>query len=297
MLLFFLFPGNCAKLLVEMMDFNCRENDLQEAIETGDLARVKQLVGSGINLNSTLHSVTRRESATILGMAAFEGRIEIMEYLIKAGASVNLKDPYFGRNALHWACQGGWFAGVKLLLQFKVDVNCVDRDNVSPILRASMTGSADITKLLIRHGAEVSQQDRLRSSALHYSSFHGTASVTRELIKAGCIHNNPTIFGQGTPLANLVYHSDITNCSLLLEAGYTLENETWLSSYEDNSLPNTDKDFSACVEIVLKARRTVPPLVKMCRVVVRKVMAGVNLNVRMAQLPLPHSLVCYLCLQ
>ena len=216
----------------EGMNYPQNQNELLQSIEDGNCERMKQLLDSGINLNTVLHSNVRREHATVLGTAALEGQAGIIKCLVERKVMINYQDPCLSRNALHWAAIGGKLEAAQLLVNFGIDINCKDRDNVTPIIRAAIYGSKDIVELLVTHGADVSLYDRLHSSALHYASFHGKSEVVTLLIQAGCIQNNPAIFGQGTPLANLVYHGDIKNCKRLVDVGYDLSKDTWILQYD-----------------------------------------------------------------
>ncbi|ELU01067.1 hypothetical protein CAPTEDRAFT_86912, partial [Capitella teleta] len=79
------------------------------------------------------------------------------------------------RCALHWACIGGHLSVVKaLLLQPGIDVNCCDRDNVTPLTMACIHAGGNLAMIqaLINAGADVLRRDRLNASALHYATHH-----------------------------------------------------------------------------------------------------------------------------
>ena len=274
--------------------FAHKEDELLEAITLGQLERVKQLVSSGIAINTVLHSRCRQESTTLLGTAAYEGQTSVMEFLIDSKAAVNYKDPCFSRSALHWACVGGQVKAVQVLIAHNTDVNCSDRDSVTPLIRAVMFGRQDIVEMLIDNGANLSQVDRLHSSALHYASFDGRSGIVSALIRAGSISNNRVIYGQGTPLANLVYHGDFANCRLLLEAGYVLKEDSWILNY---NCPNPkDKDGNIASYLIHEYRNP-PSLSRLSRIVVRKAVGAITLKRKLCALPLPKTLLCALLLQ
>jgi uncharacterized protein len=273
-----------------VMSHHFREDQLLEAIEHGDYGRAVQLLSSGISINAILLSRTRRESATVLATAAYEGQLDIMRYLLECHVVVNYQDPLLKRNALHWACMGKRADAVQLLVNSNVDVNCVDRDNVTPIIRAAMLGQLDIVEILIESGAEVGKFDRLHSSALHYATFHGSSDVTGLLIRAGCTPNNPTIFGQGTPLANLIYHRDINNIQLLFEAGYRPSEDGWIRQY-------LSKEHSTNIAAYLRAEYHSPcSLARLCRTAIREQMRGVYVHRKILSLSLPLTIKHYLML-
>ena len=270
---------------------NFQNQQLLEAVETGNLSRVKQLITSGIDVNSMLLCQNRRNVATVLGTAAFDGHIHIMEYLLQEKAQVNYKDPILNRNALHVACMGAHTEAVKFLLRKGCNVDDADRNGVTPLHKAAMIGDSETLKILLRHGASVNQLDRLRSSALHYASFSGSSEAVRVLIQSGCVHNNMSIFGKGTPLANLVYAEDFVNCILLIEAGYQLDNDKWILSYDFKTSEKAIRD----VVLYLSQMMTEPhPMQLLCRRTVIKQLGDRNISDKIEKLPVPKLMKRYL---
>ena len=217
------------------------------------------------------------------------GQVPIMRYLLKLPKLlINGKDSLYNRNALHWACVGGHLEVAKLLLENGIDVNSPDRDNTTPLMQASMSGWTSIVRMLIEKGAAVDQLDRMHSSALHYAAFHGRSEIVTLLIKAGCILNHTTIFGHGTPLANLVYHGDLYNCQLLVEAGYSVKNETWIPEYHSTMRNGVCDDI---VDFLMYVYRNAAPLVCLCRRLVRGQLGGPGLEEKICKLPLPQTVI------
>ncbi len=71
---------------------------LMTAAQTGDLDAVKQLIESGVDVNSKT-----RYSATALSFAAEKGHLEIVKYLVEGGAEVMVKDSFYNATPLTWA--------------------------------------------------------------------------------------------------------------------------------------------------------------------------------------------------
>lgn len=262
---------------------------LCEAIATGNFPCLKRLVNSGIGCNAVLHSPLHWESTTVLSTAAYAGNIQMVKYLVETGASVNLQDPGLRRNALHWASMGPSTTIVKYLLKQGADINALDRDNMSPLLQAAVHRHQSAVQALVLAGADVHQVDRLRCSALHYAAFHGDPIAVAALVEAGCIHNN-SIFGKGTPLANLISHGDLQNIQLLLAAGYqllTTDLEIVSELSEDCPIKYLVKNhFSQAAS-----------LKHHCRVFIRSCVKGANLHKSLKELPLPPCLIRYLLLE
>ena len=278
-----------------MLNLNDPQIMLFDAIFTGNLTRVKRLIGSGIRKNAILHSPMRWEGATILGTAAYSGNLEIVKFLVKSGASVNFQDPLLNRNALHWACMCSGADSeadvVEFLLGAGGNVNCTDRDNTTPLLQAAMNKNSAAVKALLRHGADVNQVDRLKCSALHYAAFNGVSKSCSEIIRAGCVHNHCVIFGKGTPLANLVHHEDVHSCCLLLAAGYSLENDRhWITCSEDTPSSRLLALISDCLckPMSLKA---------LCRIKIRTSLFNGSISKQLDTLPVPPQIRSYLALE
>lgn len=274
-----------------------REEEMLVAVQKGRLERVRQLIDSGLSPDTVLQLKMRGESASILATAAYEGQIGVMLYLLQTAKAVAyFQDPLLGRSALHWAVMGRQLSSVQILLDHRVDINCPDRDKVTPLIRVAITGHTDITKVLLSHGANVNHYDRLHSSALHYASFHGQSAVVSLLIRGGCIQNNTSIFGQGTPMANLLYHRDLGNCRLLAEAGYSLkEDYGWIRKYNASTSGANTEGFN--IYLYLRHECHNPPsLARLCRTRIRGQMKGVRVLKKLEKLPLPPSIIRYLTL-
>ncbi|XP_050401489.1 histone-lysine N-methyltransferase EHMT2 isoform X2 [Patella vulgata] len=272
-----------------MMSLHDPEAMLFDAIFCGNVFKVKQLINSGINKNTVLHSPIRWEGATVLGTAAYSGNIEIVKFLLDVGTSINFQDPCLSRNALHWASMGPGSNVVKYLSECGADVNCSDRDNMTPLLQAAMNRHSESVCILVQQGADVDQMDRLRCSALHYSSINGDQKSITAVIKGGCILNNPAIFGRGTVLANLVYHKDYYNCYLLLEAGYNFSKDDWINTIDDNQ-GNEITDM-------IKLYKSSPMSLKSLSRYVIRTRLKPSLQKKVSKLPIPKRLQNYIMLR
>jgi uncharacterized protein len=90
-----------------------------------------------------------------LGLACFFGHKETVEYLLKAGARVNV----FSQNPLHAApIQSAAAASqleiVVLLVQYGADVNVREQGGYTPLHAAAQNGDLDILRFLVVNGAD-----------------------------------------------------------------------------------------------------------------------------------------------
>jgi ankyrin repeat protein len=131
-------------------DENATNTSLMAAVIDGDLNLVKQAIEAGANLDRYDWNL----SYAPLGMAIDRGYLEIVEYLLTAGAN-----PHCGSTtttALGLAAESGEANIVQLLLARKVDVNMpIAPDGWTALLAAVKNGHQSVVQLLIAAGANV----------------------------------------------------------------------------------------------------------------------------------------------
>ena len=147
----------------------------------GDVCALRLLVAEGVSLETLGFNHG-------LNGAAFHGHWQLCEYLIEAGANVNLAEPETGETPLHVSfCshQSSRHAEVaRVLLNGGADPNvrCADgaatgsfmRDvrtvGETPLHRAAAYGTADAIDLLITRGAQIDARDSRGDSPLTWAS-------------------------------------------------------------------------------------------------------------------------------
>ena len=93
------------------------DDELWDAAECNDLARVEDLVARGADINSENAAAIGK---TALHLAAFQGHAMVVSKLIELGADPN-KQTTTGSTALHYASAYGHFATISYLLQLGAD--------------------------------------------------------------------------------------------------------------------------------------------------------------------------------
>lgn len=116
------------------------ENPLINAVRTGDVKKVKELIKAGADVNGPLID------------AVVYNKADTVKLLIKAGADVNEKDDE-GKTALMYAYEEGHLDIVKLLIKSGADINAKDNDGETALMFASR-GNTNAVRLLIEAGAE-----------------------------------------------------------------------------------------------------------------------------------------------
>lgn len=261
-----------------------------DAIFYGNKNEVQQLISAGVDKNVVTHRHVRWEGASALGAAAYEGHMEIVRYLIDIGTSVNFCDPCQKRTPLHWACLGNQYQAAAYLVTHGADVNHRDLEQTTPLLRAALGNNVDLVRYLIENGADVLHTDVLGCSILHYACIHADKTLVSIVIKAGCISNNLSMIGKGTPLQTLAKHNDAENVCLLLEAGYDLRNDrAWA-----RSLPPSCSN--PLLQRVIQFNSEPTSLKGLCRTTIRNAMGGMKLEQRLNKLQCPNLIHRYLIL-
>ena len=123
-----------------------RQRYFASAATSGSVYRMQLLHLAGANVNS------RGSSGTPLFLAAGEGRLNAVRYLLDEGADVNLRGGY-GNSALTEATYYGHAPVIKELLMRGADVNVISSDG-TPLDIATGRNNPAIIDLLKHYGAK-----------------------------------------------------------------------------------------------------------------------------------------------
>ncbi|XP_011667498.1 ankyrin-1-like [Strongylocentrotus purpuratus] len=114
--------------------------------------------------------------------AAAGGHMEVMEYLIQQGSSVNEANAK-GWTPFNAAVQEGHIEAVKYLMTIRAKQNRYD--GMTPLYLAARLGHLDIVKFFISKGAGVNEEDDRRMIPLHGAAAGGHMEVMEYLIQQG----------------------------------------------------------------------------------------------------------------
>jgi ankyrin repeat protein len=158
---------------------------IHDAVARGQAERLQSLIRQGGDVNDQIRSDEPYSSewgATPLHLAARDGRLEIVDVLLKAGARADIADDR-GSTPLHWAA--GHPGVISILVERGASVNMVDRSGRTVLHWAANIGAADSIDALLKRGADVNIQDLSGSTPLHLASRAGDVRTAARLLDNG----------------------------------------------------------------------------------------------------------------
>jgi len=166
---------------------------LVSAVRSGDLAAVRPLLASGVDVNAG-----EPDGTTALHWAAFNDDVETVRELLRAGAAVGAVNRY-GVAPLSLACINGTAAVVAALLEAGADARTALPEGETALMTAARSGNAEVLRLLITHGADVNAREQFRGqTALMWAASYGHAAAVRVLLEYGADVNARS---KGSPTA------------------------------------------------------------------------------------------------
>ncbi|XP_019621804.1 PREDICTED: ankyrin repeat and SOCS box protein 13-like isoform X1 [Branchiostoma belcheri] len=147
---------HCAQALIKAgAKLNPRTIDgdtpLTFACSRGSVSCVKLLLHHGISPDPGLFTKSP------LHEACFNGRHEVVEVLIEAGADVETVDSQYG-SPLHVVCSRSYPECAELLLRAGANVNAT-KNYETALHVAAKTGSAEVVQVLLEYGANINAKD------------------------------------------------------------------------------------------------------------------------------------------
>ena len=165
-------------------DSNNNVNALQEAITLQHVGCLKTLVKAGGDVNREAKYYGR--TMTLLEVAVRDGNVEIVKFLIHAGADVNTATT---EPMIVTAVRFGYVEIVKALIEAGTDINpstTLIRDN--PLAQAALDKNTECLKILLDAGADVNHS--YNKVALAITALSGYDCCMSLLIDAGADVNH-----------------------------------------------------------------------------------------------------------
>ena len=132
---------------------------IYDAAKSGDVAKLQQLIDSGAKVDE----LRKGDDATALHVAAYAGKLNAVEALVKAGADVDAHTAA-GYTPLHLAALKGHVDVVDFLLKHGAEIDAISADGDTPLHLAAASGNMEVVQhldpgfrwphaLQYRHGA------------------------------------------------------------------------------------------------------------------------------------------------
>ncbi len=155
-----------------------RDSPLLEAVRRDNLGMAMLLIDQGAVVN------TKGRGYTALGLAAKNGNVQLVSFLLKAGANPDRKNDD-GDTPLHSAVLMGYADTVVALVRAHPDMSLFNGEGLTPLALAASTAQYDSALALIRGGASLELGDKKLRPPLWWAFSVGDFDMARLLLKHG----------------------------------------------------------------------------------------------------------------
>ncbi|XP_052242445.1 putative ankyrin repeat protein RF_0381 [Dreissena polymorpha] len=151
------------------------------AARGGHIDALEYLISRGSDPMSTTNA-----ASTILHLAAFDGHLEMANYICdKYPSLLNALDGT-GHNVAHYSAGSGNLVLLKLFLSKGIDPLALTTNGSTLLLKAAYSGKLDIIQYICTSfPSTVSSKDEFGCTALHYTTSGGHIKALKYLIKQG----------------------------------------------------------------------------------------------------------------
>lgn len=243
---------------------------LYNPIKTGDIQKVMQLIGNGVNPNhkfkmhrnnAPLHvaahygwtgilhillqagaliDAVNDDLETPLIVAVEKNQLPIVRYLVLAGAQIDVKDCN-GMSSFHIASKNGFKEIAEFLYNTgMIDINLQDDGEWTALVWACEHKHVDFVKWLLEIGADPNVRDNEENTVLHWAAYSGKCEIAELLLEKGCTLSY--VNKRGDSALHIAAREDNYECvKLFINRGAVLdqknkENKTPLMCCQDDSI-------------------------------------------------------------
>lgn len=155
--------------------------EIHDAARTGDLARIEQLLSSGVDVDEA------STFGTAMHFAAGKGHVSAARLLIKYGADVDAYSEAMG-TPLHTAAREGHTQVGEVLIEAGADPDAQDKNKFTPLHFAALVGDAELTKALLDAGADAKARAYGPGTGLYESGLFEPLQLSEK-------HDHPEVSG------------------------------------------------------------------------------------------------------
>ncbi|CAL4122180.1 unnamed protein product, partial [Meganyctiphanes norvegica] len=200
------------------------KNVVFNAARDGKLRRLKLFLDHRSRSEVSLLVQARTNGATPLVMAAKNGHLNCVEYLVErcsadleqVGSVVFDGETIDGAPPLWCAAAAGHLEVVSYVLQHDANVNATTKTNSTPLRAACFDGHFEIVKYLVEHSADIEVANRHGHTCLMIACYKGHYEIARYLIEIEADVNRKSVKGN-TALHDCAESGSLDIMKLLLD--------------------------------------------------------------------------------
>lgn len=188
-------------------------NQMAVAIERGNLEQVKDLVekhGLGLTID-----YGEGEKVTPIAKACWDGREEIVRYLLEKGADPNGATGSDKSTPLLEAVKRDRASIVSLLIEKGAKVNTKDSREMTPINSAAAAGNVEIVEILVKAKASL-ESETYGLTPLAFAIAAKKPELVKRLVELGANVNHASKMNGQTALMGAILQGDAEMVQLLL---------------------------------------------------------------------------------
>lgn len=151
---------------------------IHRSVDRDDLPGVRAEVEAGVSLEATDY-----RKRTPLQLAAEQGRMEIVRYLVLQGAEIDATTPENTGEVtpLRYAITNGDIEMVLFLIEQGADVNKANNRGWTPLMTAVTNGHVDIIDILLDAGADINARTESGRTITRIASDAGYTDIVMKL--------------------------------------------------------------------------------------------------------------------
>ena len=154
---------------------------LVDAAQRGDKLQVQSLIAAKADVNSA-----QGDGMTALHAAAYNGNLELVNTLLKAGANSRVTTRVDAATPLFMAAKGGNAPIVDVLLKAGASASDANGNGTTALMAAAASGSADAVKLLLDAGADANRKENTNGqTALMFAAALNRGPAIKLLLSRG----------------------------------------------------------------------------------------------------------------